>query len=81
MKYEMTDETVTLKSGEVLYRIRALKDFSDVRAGDLGGYIQWPSNLSQEGDCWIYPWAFVYGKDSYDQIRGSVRVGQKARCY
>jgi len=38
----------------ILYRIRALKDFGDVKKGDIGGYIQSKSNLSQEGNVWIY---------------------------
>lgn len=45
----------------VVYRIHALKDFSDVKAGDLGGYIMREQNLSQEGTCWVYDDASVYG--------------------
>lgn len=37
-----------------LFRIRATKDFEDVKIGDFGGFVQNESNLSQEGDCWIY---------------------------
>ena len=37
-----------------LYRIKALRDFKDVRKGDLGGFVQGYHNLSQEGNCWIY---------------------------
>ena len=41
--------------GEILgYRIIALKDFSDVKKGDKGGYILKEENLSQYGDCWLY---------------------------
>ena len=40
--------------GIVIYRIRALKDFSDVRTGDVGGWVCSYGNLSQDGDCWIY---------------------------
>lgn len=46
-KYELTD--VTRKVGDrTLYQIRALKDFGEVKAGDLGGYIEKESNLSQK---------------------------------
>ena len=31
-----------------MYRIRALKDFSDVKKGDLGGYVESEYNLSQQ---------------------------------
>jgi NDP-sugar pyrophosphorylase family protein len=43
-----------------LYRIKALKDFSDIKAGDIGGFVHSEDNLSQEGDCWIYDDATVY---------------------
>lgn len=53
-KYELVPETVTKLYGRSMYRIRALKDFSDVKKGDLGGYVESEENLSQEGNCWIY---------------------------
>ena len=37
-KYELTDETVK-GYGHTLHRIKALKDFGDVKKGDLGGFI------------------------------------------
>lgn len=37
-----------------VYQIKALKDFADVKAGDLGGYVASEKNLDQEGNCWIY---------------------------
>lgn len=52
-KYKLTD--ITLKCfGKILYRIQALKDFSDVKKGDFGGYVHGYYNLSQKGNCWIY---------------------------
>ena len=51
-KYELTDET--LKIGPVtLHRIKALAAFSDVNAGDLGGWIEKESNLDQAGNAWV----------------------------
>ena len=41
------------------YRPKAIKDFSDVRKGDIGGYIQHYYNLSQSGKCWVYNEAWV----------------------
>lgn len=59
-KFELTD--VTKKIGDVvLHQIKALKDFSDVTAGDLGGFVENEFNLSQGGDCWVYHNASVYG--------------------
>ena len=40
--------------GEKLYRIKALKDFKDIKKGDLGGWVSNENNLSQYGNCWIY---------------------------
>ena len=47
--------------GFTLYRIRALKDFSNVNSGDLGGYVGDCENLSQYGDAWVYDDARVFG--------------------
>ena len=52
-KYEMTNITMEFEE-RTLYRIRALKNFRNVKAGDLGGWVSGKHNLSQEGDCWIY---------------------------
>ena len=52
-KYELTDETIQI-NGKTLHRIKALKDFGDVKKGDIGGYVENEWNLSQDGECWIY---------------------------
>ena len=70
-KYELTNETREFQ-GRVLHRIRALKDFGGVRAGDLGGWVEKEDNLSQLGACWVYENALVCGK---------ARVGGKAQVY
>ena len=46
---------------EGLFRIKALKDFNNVKKGDIGGYVEGEKNLSQLGDCWIYDDAVVMG--------------------
>ena len=59
MKYKLTKNKKTI--GDVtLYQIEALKDFSDIKKGDLGGWIEKESNLSQQGDCWVSCRARVY---------------------
>lgn len=58
-KYELTNET-KIYNGITLYRIKALKNFADVKAGDLGGWVQGEQNLSQEGNCWIYDEAVAF---------------------
>ena len=57
-KYELTNE-IKEWCGYTLHRIRALKDFGAVKAGDLGGWIESERNLLQNGDCWIYDGTIV----------------------
>ena len=42
-----------------LYRIKALKDFSDVKKGDIGGFIHSYHNLSHKENCWVYDNAII----------------------
>ena len=61
MKYKMTDNKKQV-GNTTLYQIQALRDIgSDVKAGDLGGWIEKESNLSQDGEGWVYGNAWVYG--------------------
>lgn len=46
--------------GKRVYPIRALRDFGEVKKGDLGGYIEDSSCLSAEGDCWISKNSIVF---------------------
>lgn len=76
-KYVLTDKTTTI-GGHILHRIRALKDFSDVKEGDLGGWVESEINLSQEGDCWIYDDAKVFDR-AY--VFGNAVVKHKSECF
>lgn len=62
-KYKLTEETLKIED-HTLYRIIALQNFTDVKKGDLGGFIEKESNLSHNGNCWIYNEAVVYGNAS-----------------
>ena len=59
-KYKIT-KNVREFLGETLHQIQALKDFSDVKKGELGGWIEKEMNLSQDGNCWISGDARVFG--------------------
>jgi carbonic anhydrase/acetyltransferase-like protein (isoleucine patch superfamily) len=59
-KYEMTSNVKEFL-GHKLFQIKALKDFGDVKAGDLGGYIEKEENLSHDGIAWVYRGAQVFG--------------------
>lgn len=63
-----------LHEGKVLYRIIALKDFSDVKEGDIGGFVESEENLSQYGDCWVYDSGKVYD-DAFVRSNATVREG------
>lgn len=71
MKYKLTNNTK--KVNEVtLYQIEALRSFSNVKKGQLGGYIQNEKNLLQSGDAWVSGDAMV---------SGNARVSSDARVY
>jgi len=55
-KYEMTT-AFKRYNGKKVYRIKALRDFDDVRKGQSGGYVEDYHNLSHEGNCWITNYA------------------------
>lgn len=64
-KYELTGEC-KVYFGVTLRRIKSLIDFSDVKKGELGGFIEKEENLSHGGDAWVY---------------GNARVSGNARVY
>lgn len=59
-KYEITNHTKVV-DGHVLHRIRALKNFSIIKAGDFGGFVETENNLSQHGNCWAFHNSLIYG--------------------
>lgn len=61
-----------------VYHIRALRDFDDIKAGDLGGCVEHEDNLSHEGNCWIYNRGVVYDNA---KIFGDAKVGEYARVF
>lgn len=81
-KYELTEESIewiAFTNGSqkafTLHRIKALKDSSDVKKGDLGGFVEKESNLAQDGDCWVYDDAIVYDNA---EIYGNAKVFNNA---
>ena len=70
-KYELTGETINV-FGKTLHRIRATRDFSNVHAGDLGGFIEDERNLSHDENAWVSGKALVSGE---------ARVGGDAWVY
>lgn len=72
-KYELIPSDI-----EGLFRVKALKDFNDVKKGDIGGYVEGEKNLSQLDDCWIYDNAVV--RDNAVVIGKAIVCGN-ARVY
>lgn len=62
MKYKLLENDTKSIEGSILYRIQATSTFSDVKEGDIGGWVESPYNLSRYGDCWIYDDAIVREK-------------------
>lgn len=84
-KYEFTGETTNrIAEGATLHRIRALRDFGDVKAGDLGGWVESESNLSHGSHCWVYDDAAVFGRGRVLQnakVMGNSRVYDSAQVF
>ena len=76
-KYEiLKDQSITL-NGHTLYRIKLLKQISNMSPGTLGGFIESEDNLSQEGNCWVAENAAVYGNAKVIEnawVGGSARI-------
>lgn len=82
-KYVLTDETIEY-CGHTLHRIRALRDFSCVNKGDLGGFIESEINLSHEGDCWVAENAHIFDDARVAEnarIFGDAQVNQNAQVF
>ena len=89
-KFELTNEFITNMFGTKLFRIRALVEFGDVEAGELGGYVEKESNLGHDDNAWVYDNAWVSGDALvYGNARvygnawvyGNARVCSNARVY
>jgi UDP-3-O-[3-hydroxymyristoyl] glucosamine N-acyltransferase len=72
-KYELIPSD---KAG--LFRVRALRDFGDVKAGEIGGYVESEHNLSHLGEAWVCDRALVCDDAS---VRGNARVNGNAKVY
>lgn len=75
MKYKLTKNKKII-NGVTLYQIQALKNFGNVKKGELGGGIEKEDNLSQEGNCWVSGNACVFDNA---RVYGDARVSDNAR--
>lgn len=70
-KFELTSEFITNIFGTKLFRIKALIEFGNVKAGELGGFVEKEENLNHEGNAWVYGNARVYDDA---RVYGNARV-------
>lgn len=78
-KYELVEsDSKRINGNKTVFRIKALRNFSDVKAGDLGGYVESEDNLSHEGTCWIYGDAIVYDNA---RILDDAKIFNNARIF
>jgi carbonic anhydrase/acetyltransferase-like protein (isoleucine patch superfamily) len=77
MKKKIKNEKFTLTSqtkeidGVTLHRVQATSDFGDVKAGELGGWLEEERNLSPRERAWVADNAAVYGRA---RVLGNARV-------
>lgn len=69
-KFELTTESITNVAGKKLFRIKALVEFGNVKAGELGGYVEKEGNVSQNGNAWV---------SGYAKVSGNAKVSDNAR--
>ena len=60
------------------YRPKAVKDFSNVSKGEIGGIVAGYHNLSHKGKCWVYDDANVSGNA---RISENAKVCSGARVF
>lgn len=71
-KYELVINDSIMIGNSTLYRIRSLRNFDNIIAGILGGYVSGEHNLSHEGNCWVYGNA---------KVCGDAKVYENAKIY
>jgi hypothetical protein len=88
-KYKLDKTDLVRIEGRTLYRIVAIREFKypfspekekkfTVEIGEKGGYIEQETNLSQEGDAWVFPQGRVYENA---QVFGDAIVCRDAEIY
>jgi hypothetical protein len=75
LKFELVNQPLSWGLSPV-FRIRAVRDFGDVKSGDYGGLVASEDNLSHDGQAWVYDEAVV---DDCAGVSGDAQVRNKAR--
>ena len=75
-KFELTTESITNVAGKKIFRIKALVEFGNVKAGELGGYVEKEGNVSQDGNAWVSGNAWVFGDA---KVTGNAKISGNAQ--
>ena len=87
-KYEFIHHDTICSCKTQVFRIKALRDFGNVRKGDLGGYIVSEDCLAHRGNCWVGPDAIILNNCSVKDdalvtgdvlVVGNVHIGGNAK--
>lgn len=76
-KYEILKEEKQIGKATV-HRIIAVRNFGDVKKGDLGGFIESESNLSHEGKCWVYDDSAVY---EFAEVKDNAKIAGNSKVF
>ena len=77
-KYELLADSKIEVFGRTLFRIKALVSFSDVEAGEEGGFVECEGNLDHDGAAWVFGDARVFGAA---QVSGAAEIKKNAPLY
>ena len=77
LKFVLLTQGCRLDDGRTVKRIMAMRDFGNVKRGDIGGFVEWTNNLSHEGDCWIADDAIAAG---WSRVSGDALLRDRVLC-
>ena len=76
LKYTIQEPARQLPDGRKVKRIKALRDFGNVKEGTIGGFVEADDNLSHDGLCWIADDAMALG---WSRITRDAQLRDRAR--
>jgi UDP-3-O-[3-hydroxymyristoyl] glucosamine N-acyltransferase len=78
IKYKLTTNSVIVNENIKLYQIESLINFSNIRRGELGGYVQSEMNLAHSGNCWVTENGKIYNNA---RVEENALVADEAEVY
>jgi len=78
LKYVIQEHAQRLPDGRGVRRIKAVREFGNVKEGTIGGFVEGDDNLSHDGLCWIAGDAMALGRS---RVTGDALLKDRARIY